>query len=40
MVLVHWKGYSSEVDSWEPLSNLNDALKEDVEALRKTKAKY
>lgn len=38
-VKVHWKGYSSDDDSWEPVSNLNEALIEDVDALRKDKAK-
>lgn len=34
MVFVHWKGYDSKFDTWEPASNLNDALKEDLDTLR------
>lgn len=34
-VLVHWKGFSSENDTWEPVTNLNSELKTDVELLRK-----
>lgn len=39
LVLVHWKGYSSQSDSWEPISNLNDALVEDLNALRSKRTK-
>lgn len=34
MVLIRWTGYSSEWDSWEPLSSLNDTLKDEVNELR------
>lgn len=33
-VLVHWKGFSSDEDTWEPVKNLNSELKKDVELLR------
>lgn len=35
MVLVHWKGYPPESDSWEPIDNLNNALADDLDILRK-----
>lgn len=34
MVLVHWKGYGSDVDSWEPVESLTEGLMDDVENLR------
>lgn len=33
-VLVRWKNYSSEYDSWEPVSNMNRLLLEEVNKLR------
>lgn len=32
--LVHWKGYPSNTDSWEPIENLNDALNDELELFR------
>lgn len=34
MVLVHWKGYSSDDDTWEPVTNMNELLRDDVAKLR------
>lgn len=34
MVLVHWKGYTSADDSWEPVENMNIGLRNDVAELR------
>lgn len=32
--LVHWKGYSSKTDSWEPIENLNSALDDELDRFR------
>lgn len=32
--LVHWKGYSSNTDSWEPIENLNRALDDELDRFR------
>lgn len=34
MVLVRWKGYAPEDDTWEPVANMNDGLADDVDQLR------
>lgn len=33
-VLVQWKGYTSEHNSWEPVTNMNEQLQDDVTELR------
>lgn len=37
LVRIRWTGYSSADDTWEPLSSLNDVLRQDVIQLRARK---
>lgn len=31
---VHWKGYGSDADTWEPYGNLNDAARMEADTFR------
>lgn len=45
-VLIHWKGYDSKFDSWEPVNHVNAEAAKEVDVLRdewqkkKKKAKH
>lgn len=31
---VHWKGYGSDADTWEPYGNLNEAARKEADTFR------
>lgn len=35
MILIHWKGFPSENESWEPVSDFEEEVLENLAAFRK-----